>query len=176
MAKIRRTTHSRHSRPGKRPAMSMHNPKCQHGNKTRTAITDDIIERWAEDAEQGIYHGEAGELTINKAIGRPALYEEAMIPITIRILKSLEPESKNKPDTPIPISRRPHEQQSSSESRHKTNNSPDRLNTTPLTRRIWRTDHQAASEVAPHSAYQYARHPHEPNAANRNSFEHAPCL
>ncbi|MCI1636183.1 toxin-antitoxin system antitoxin subunit [Bifidobacterium sp.] len=54
------------------------------------AITDDIIERWAQDAEQGIYHGEAGELTINKAIGRPALYEEAMIPITIRIPKSLE--------------------------------------------------------------------------------------
>lgn len=48
-------------------------------------ITDEMIDRWDEDAEHGIYHGTAGKLEIRKPLGRPSLYEEPMVPVTFRM-------------------------------------------------------------------------------------------
>ncbi|KFI86715.1 toxin-antitoxin system, antitoxin component [Bifidobacterium reuteri DSM 23975] len=48
-------------------------------------ITDDMIDQWDEDADNGIFHGKPGKLVINKPLGRPPLYEEPMVPITFRI-------------------------------------------------------------------------------------------
>ena len=48
-------------------------------------VTDEMIDKWDEDANNGIFHGEPGPLEIKKPLGRPTIYEEAMVPVTFRI-------------------------------------------------------------------------------------------
>lgn len=48
-------------------------------------VTDEMIDRWDEDANNGIYHGEAGKLVIKKPLGRPKLCEEPLVPVTFRM-------------------------------------------------------------------------------------------
>lgn len=48
-------------------------------------VTDEMIDRWDEDADNGVYHGTPGELIVNKPLGRPPLYEEPMVPVTFRL-------------------------------------------------------------------------------------------
>lgn len=48
-------------------------------------VTDEMLDKWESDAKKGIYHGKAGNLHIKKPLGRPPLYEEAMLPITFRV-------------------------------------------------------------------------------------------
>ena len=43
-------------------------------------ITDEMINQWDEDAEQGIYHGTAGKLDIKKPLSRPTLHKEMTAP------------------------------------------------------------------------------------------------
>lgn len=48
-------------------------------------VTDAMIDQWDAEADAGIYHGTPGELIINKPLGRPSLYGEAMVPVTFRL-------------------------------------------------------------------------------------------
>lgn len=48
-------------------------------------VTDEMIDRWDDDADKGIYHGKAGKLIVRKPLGRPPLHEEAMVPVTFRL-------------------------------------------------------------------------------------------
>lgn len=48
-------------------------------------VTDNMIDQWDEDANNGVFHGKPGTLVINKPLGRPPLYEEPMVPITFRM-------------------------------------------------------------------------------------------
>ncbi|WEV59173.1 ribbon-helix-helix domain-containing protein [Bifidobacterium sp. ESL0728] len=58
-------------------------------------VTDEMIDQWDRDADNGVYHGTPGKLIVNKPLGRPPLYEEPMVPVTFRMPGS-EPEALRK--------------------------------------------------------------------------------
>jgi len=49
------------------------------------AITDEMLDTWAERYEQGDYPGTAGEQIVRKQFGRPRLFDEPMVAKTIRL-------------------------------------------------------------------------------------------
>ena len=48
-------------------------------------VTDDMVDRWDEDADQGVYHGEPGDVIIRKSLGRPRKYAAPMSAVTLRV-------------------------------------------------------------------------------------------
>ena len=50
-----------------------------------TIITPQMLERWDDDADHGIYQGEAGKVVTRRRYGRPRLYDEPMSTVTLRV-------------------------------------------------------------------------------------------
>lgn len=50
-----------------------------------TVITPQMLEQWDDDADRGIYQGEAGKVVTHHRYGRPRLYDEPMSTVTLRV-------------------------------------------------------------------------------------------
>ena len=48
-------------------------------------VTDDMVDRWDEDADRGVYHGVPGEVVVRKPLGRPRKYAAPMSAVTLRV-------------------------------------------------------------------------------------------
>jgi len=48
-------------------------------------VDDDLLERWADEYERGEFTGTPGDLIVRPQFGRPRLFDEPMVPKTIRL-------------------------------------------------------------------------------------------
>lgn len=48
-------------------------------------VTDDMLERWDDDADRGVYQGTPGKVFTRRRYGRPRLYDEPMGTVTLRL-------------------------------------------------------------------------------------------
>ncbi|MCI1984409.1 MAG: toxin-antitoxin system antitoxin subunit [Bifidobacteriaceae bacterium] len=56
-----------------------------HIGENGVVITDEMLDKWADDAEHGIYHGTPGPLITRKQFGRPRVYDEPMVSVSVRL-------------------------------------------------------------------------------------------
>lgn len=50
-----------------------------------TVVTEAMLDQWADDAEQGVYHGTPGKVITRRRFGRPRTYAEPMGTVTLRV-------------------------------------------------------------------------------------------